>query len=367
MIPFFDLKREIEPIKAELKESVSRVIESGWFILGKELEQFETSFASYCGVKHAVGVGNGLEALILVLRAYIEIGQLSIGDEIIVPSNSYIATILSITENGLKPILVEPNPNTFNLEASEIKKHLTVNTKAIMLLHLYGQVCYSNEIKTLAKEHNLLLIEDGAQAVGSAWGNQNMGSLGDAAGISLFPTKNLGALGDAGVVTTNDDELALAIKAIRNYGSYTKYINEYKGINSRLDEIQAAVLTVKLKYLDEQNAKRQKIAARYLNGIDNNLITLPQAPDHESEHVWHLFVLRVENRPGFIQFLDDSGVSTLIHYPIPPHKQKAYKEWNNESYPVSEQLHETVVSIPLYPSLYDDEIEKIIQVCNNYN
>lgn len=367
MIPFFDLKREIEPIKAELKEAVLRVVDSGWFILGKEVEQFETSFASYCGVKHAVGVGNGLEALILIFRAYIELGRLSPGDKVIVSSNAYIATILSITESGLQPILVEPNPDTFNLEASEIRKHITPDTKAVMLLHLYGQVCCSDEMHLLAKEHNLLLVEDGAQAVGAQWKSKKVGNIGDAAGISLFPTKNLGALGDAGVVTTNSDELALVIRALRNYGSYTKYVNEYKGTNSRLDEIQAAALSVKLKYIDEQNNARRKIATRYLSGIHNSLITLPQAPANELEHVWHLFILRVEDRSKFMQYLYDSGVSTLIHYPIPPHQQKAFKEWNHESYPISERLHETVVSIPLYPTLRDNEIEKIIQVCNNYN
>ena len=367
MIPFFDLKREIEPIKDELKESVLRVIDSGWFILGKELEQFELQFAAYCGVKHAVGVGNGLEALILVFRAYIELGELSPGDEVIVPSNSYIATILSITESGLKPILVEPDTDTFNLEADEIKKHITPNTKAIMLLHLYGQVCCNEEIKNLAQEHNLLLIEDGAQAVGAVWEGKTVGSIGDAAGISLFPTKNLGALGDAGVVTTDDDKLAQVVRALRNYGSDIKYINEYKGINSRLDELQAAALGVKLKYVDEQNCQRRAIAAKYLSGIHNNLITLPKVPSDELSHVWHLFVLRVEDRSKFVQFMSDSEVSTLIHYPIPPHQQKAFKEWNHESYPVSEDIHQTVVSIPLYPSLSDEEIEKIINVCNNYN
>lgn len=366
MIPFFNLQRENKGIENELIEAASRVIKNGWFVLGEELKSFENEMAEYCGVKYAIGVGNGLDALKLVFMAYKELGKLSEGDEVIVAANSYIATILSITETGLVPILVDPNEGTFNLDAEGIRSAITDKTKAVLLLHLYGGVCYDDDIQNIAKENDLLLIEDGAQAAGASYNGKKVGALGNAAGISLFPTKNLGAIGDAGLVTTNDDDLAQIVLALRNYGSYEKYVNEYKGLNSRLDEIQAAALRVKLPHLDKQNQVRRKLSRRYMEEISNSKLQLPESPSNEEEHVWHLFVLRTDNREAFIKHMIDSGVGTLIHYPIPPHKQQAYQEWNNLSFPITEAVHESVVSIPLYPTLTEDEISTIIEACNTY-
>lgn len=365
MIPFFNLQSVQNPYKAELQEAVSRVIDSGWFVLGPEKEKFEITFADYCGVKHAVGVGNGLDALTLIIRSYKELGVFEDGDEIIVPANTYIASILSITENGLKPVLLEPDPETYNLDLAKVTDHITDKTKAVMVVHLYGLVNFSTELKDLCQKRNLKIIEDGAQAAGADLLGVKVGALGDACGMSLYPTKNLGALGDAGVVTTDDDELADMVRTLSNYGSHKKYINEYQGVNSRLDEIQAAALLVKLKYLDKENDQRRDIADRYCSEIKNNKISLPNSPNNSS-HVWHLFVVAVENRSAFAKHLEESGVATLIHYPIPPHKQAAYSNWSSDSHPISERLHATVISLPLYPTMTNDEIVAVINACNSY-
>jgi dTDP-4-amino-4,6-dideoxygalactose transaminase len=365
-IPFFDLQRENSSLRDELVEAVTKVVDSGWFILGGELERFESEFAAYTGVQHAIGVGNGLDALTLSLRAYKELGRLKAGDEVIVPANSYIATILAITENNLTPVLVEPDPDTCNLTAEGIKAAITSNTKAVMLLHLYGRVCYGEAIAAVIAEHNLLAIEDGAQAVGASIGGKKVGSLGHVGGSSLFPTKNLGALGDAGVVTTNDSELAEVVRALRNYGSHQKYVNKYQGVNSRLDEMQAAALLVKLPHLDASNQARRTLAERYRTEITNEKLTPPPLPAESESHVWHLFVIQVEDREAFVAHLEEQGVSTLIHYPIAPHHQAAYADWNDRSYPITERLHTEVISIPLYPTLRKEEIEQIIKACNTY-
>jgi dTDP-4-amino-4,6-dideoxygalactose transaminase len=371
MIPFLDLKKINAQYQTELKEACARVIDSGWYILGKEVVEFEKEFAAYCETDHCLGVANGLDALVLILRAYIEMGVMQKGDEVIVPSNTYIASILAISENGLTPILVEPDINTFNLEPSLIEQAITQKTKAIMTVHLYGQVNSMDEINTIAKEHNLKVIEDCAQAHGALYtgedGNpKKVGSLGDAAGFSFYPGKNLGALGDAGAVTTNDSELASTISALRNYGSNEKYKNLYKGMNSRLDEMQAAMLRVKLSYLDKEIAARQAVAQAYLQGINNPMIELPVVEDVNA-HVWHLFVIKTTQREQLVKYLADNGVQTLVHYPIPPHQQDAYQEWEGTSFPISETIHEQVLSLPISPTLTMVDVEKIITVCNNFN
>jgi dTDP-4-amino-4,6-dideoxygalactose transaminase len=365
MIPFFDLKNVNAPYREELLDAISTVVDSGRFILGENVEKFEKEFAQYCGVKHVIGTGNGLDALTLVMRAYKEMGILNDGDEIIVPSNTYIASILSITENNLKPVLVEPDINTYNIDASLIEKAITSKTKAILIVHLYGQVAYSNELQSIADKYNLKIIEDCAQAQGANYKNRKTGSLGDAAGFSFYPSKNLGALGDAGAVTTSDEKLAEIVRALHNYGSHKKYYNKYKGVNTRLDELQAAVLSVKLKYLDQENEKRRNIAKQYLDGIKNDKLILPTAEINES-HVWHVFVVRAKERDRFQKYLLDNGVQTVIYYPVAPHKQEAFKEWSNANYPISEEIHSTAISLPLYPTLQEDEINKITKACNEY-
>jgi dTDP-4-amino-4,6-dideoxygalactose transaminase len=371
MIPFLDLKKINAQYQAELKEACARVIDSGWYILGNEVSEFEKEFATYCETEHCLGVANGLDALVLILRAYIEMGVMQKGDEVIVPSNTYIASILAISENGLTPVLVEPDVNTFNLDPKLIEQAITEKTKAILTVHLYGQVTGMDEINTIAKKHNLKVIEDCAQAHGALYQRkegkaQKVGSLGDAAGFSFYPGKNLGALGDGGAVTTNDSELAKTIAALRNYGSHEKYKNLYKGMNSRLDEIQAAMLRVKLRYLDKEIQSRQSVAKAYIQGIKNPLIQLPVVED-QCAHVWHLFVIKTYQRKRFVQFLIDNGIQTLVHYPIPPHKQRAYQELNNQYYPISERVHEIVVSLPISATISIEEIYKIIKVCNEFS
>lgn len=371
MIPFLDLKKINEQYQNEIKEACARVIDSGWYILGNEVAEFEKEFAAYCETKHCLGVANGLDALVLILRAYIELGVMQKGDEVIVPSNTYIASILAISENGLTPVLVEPSVNTFNLDPKLIEQAITAKTKAILTVHLYGQVTSMDEINAIAKKHNLKVIEDCAQAHGALYQGENgsakkVGSLGDAAGFSFYPGKNLGALGDAGAVTTNDSELAATISALRNYGSHEKYKNLYKGMNSRLDEIQAAMLRVKLPYLDNETKVRQTVAQAYLQGINNPLIELPVVEDINA-HVWHLFVIKTIQRERLVKYLADNGVQTLVHYPIPPHQQAAYQEWNSESFPISEQIHEQVLSIPISPVISLEDVSKIIRICNEFN
>ena len=369
MISFLDLKNINQQYRQQLIEACTRVIDSGWYIGGTELEQFEQNFAKYCGTQYAIGVANGLDALILTLRAWKELGKLQDGDEVIVPSNTYIASILAISANQLKPVLVEPNPNTFNLDPAKIEAALTEKTKVILPVHLYGQLAEMPEIMQIAKQHNLLVLEDSAQSHGAQIQGKKAGNWGDASGFSFYPGKNLGALGDAGAVTTNDPELATMLKALRNYGSHEKYKNLVPGVNSRLDEIQAAMLDIKLKYLDQETQHRRYIASLYLNGIKNPLIQLPlkevNAETYE-QHVWHLFVIRTEHREALQKYLLEHGVQTLIHYPIPPHKQQAYKEWNDMSYPISEQIHDEVLSLPMGPTLSAVDAERVIALCNEF-
>lgn len=369
MIPFLDLKNINNQYRTELIGACSRVIDSGWYIGGKELEQFEKNFSDYCGTKYAIGVANGLDALILTLRAWKELGKLNDGDEVIVPSNTYIASILAITANNLIPILVEPDLVTYNIDPAKIVVAITSKTKAILPVHLYGLLAPMPQIMEIAKKHNLLVLEDSAQSHGAQIDNKKSGNWGDASGFSFYPGKNLGALGDAGAVTTNNEELAQMLRALRNYGSHEKYKNLVPGVNSRLDEIQAAMLDIKLKFLDQEIAHRRKIARLYLENINNSLIKLPldnvNAEEYQ-QHVWHLFVIRTGRREALQKYLADNGVQTLIHYPIPPHKQQAYKEWNNLSYPISEQIHTEVMSLPIGPTLSLEEAKKVIQLCNTF-
>ena len=369
MIPFLDLKNINQQYRTELVEACTRVIDSGWYIGGNELEKFEQNFAEYCGTKFAIGVANGLDALILTLRAWKELGRLKDGDEVIVPSNTYIASILAITANNLAPVLVEPNIATYNIDSAKIEAAITSRTKVILPVHLYGLLAPMPEIMGIAKKHNLLVLEDSAQSHGAQIDNKKSGNWGDASGFSFYPGKNLGALGDAGAVTTNNEELAQMLRALRNYGSHEKYKNLVPGVNSRLDEIQAAILDIKLKFLDKETQHRRKIANLYLTEIRNPLIKLPLSDINAEEfqqHVWHLFVIKTEHREALQKYLADHGIQTLIHYPIPPHKQQAYKEWNNLSYPISEQIHAEVLSLPIGPTLSLEEAKKVIQLCNAF-
>jgi dTDP-4-amino-4,6-dideoxygalactose transaminase len=365
MIKFLDLQKINAQYKEELTQAFSRVLDSGWYIMGTELKQFETNFAAYCGTKHAIGVANGLDALILIIRAYKELGLMQDGDEILVPSNTYIASILAISANGLVPVLVEPSVETFNINPLLIESKITPKTKAILPVHLYGQLCEMSEIMDIAKKHNLKVIEDCAQAHGAILENKKAGNWGDAAGFSFYPGKNLGALGDAGAITTNDDDLATCLRALLNYGSHVKYKNLYRGVNSRLDELQAALLDVKLNNLDAETEIKRKIANRYIKEIVNPKIILPSVINSMA-HVWHLFVIRTENREDLQNYLTNNGVQTVIHYPIPPHHQEAYKEWNSLSFPISELIHETVISLPLSSVIRDEEIEYIINLLNKF-
>ena len=363
MIPFLDFKDLNAPHREELIEAIKAVIDSGHYILGSKVETFEHEFAKYCGVKEVIGTGNGLDAITLILRAYKDIDHWEDGDEILVPANTYIASILSVTENRLKPVLVEPDIHTFNIDPKLIEQNITKKTRAILVVHLYGRVGYSKEMQKIADKHRLKIIEDCAQAHGAMYQGKKVGNLGDAAGFSFYPSKNLGCLGDGGAVTTNDKVLAKRIRSLRNYGSHKKYFNEYQGVNSRLDELQSAVLSVKLKYLDKDNAKRRYIAHRYLKEIKNKKLELPEE-ENESSHVWHLFVVRCKNRDAFQKYLFDNGIGSVIHYPIPPHKQKAYSNWKNQHYPITEQIHNSVISLPLNPALTDKEVSHIIRACN---
>ncbi|UNW07075.1 DegT/DnrJ/EryC1/StrS family aminotransferase [Acinetobacter variabilis] len=369
MIPFLDLKATNTQYRDQLIAACTQVIDSGWYICGKELEKFEHNYANYCGTRYAIGVANGLDALILTLRAWKELGKLHEGDEVIVPSNTYIASILAISQNNLKPVLVEPDITTFNIDTKKIEAAITPKTKVILPVHLYGQLAAMPEIMAIAKKYNLLVLEDSAQGHGAEINGQKAGNWGDAAGFSFYPGKNLGALGDGGAITTNDAELAQMLKAIRNYGSHEKYKNLVPGVNSRLDEIQAAILNVKLKFLDQENQHRRHIADLYLKEIQNTAIELPCKninTETYAQHVWHLFVIRTKYREKLQQYLAENGVQTLIHYPIPPHKQQAYQEWNGLSFPVSEQIHAEVLSLPIGPTLSMDEAKQVVQLCNGF-
>ncbi|WP_025145043.1 DegT/DnrJ/EryC1/StrS family aminotransferase [Pedobacter jeongneungensis] len=366
MIKFLDLYKINQRHKKDLVQAFEDVLDSGWYIMGNSLKKFESEFANYCGVKHAIGVANGLDALILVIRAYKELGLFKDGDEIIVPANTYIASILAISANQLVPVLVEPNIDTYNIAPELIEAKITDKTVAIMPVHLYGQLCDMQTICAIAKNNNLKVIEDCAQAHGAVdLSGKKAGNFGDAAGFSFYPGKNLGALGDAGAITTNDNVLAETIKALLNYGSYVKYENKYKGVNSRLDELQAALLSVKLMTLDDETAVKRKIANRYLSEINNPKITLPTI-QLQTAHVWHLFVIRTPERYELQKYLFDKGIQTVIHYPIPPHKQEAYKEWSELSFSISENIHAEVLSLPLSPVLEDNEVDTIISILNRW-
>lgn len=365
MIKFLDLKEVNKVVDTELKEACNRVIDSGWYILGAELALFEREFANYCGTEYCIGVASGLDALILTLRAWKEIGKIQDGDEVIVPANTYIASILAITENRLTPILVEPDVNNYNLDPGKIESVITSRTKAILPVHLYGRAANMLEILEIAEKYDLLVLEDSAQAHGASIEGRRVGNWGHASGFSFYPGKNLGALGDAGAITTNDAELAEILRALRNYGSCEKYKNIYLGVNSRLDEIQAAMLRVKLKYLDSENEKRRLVAEKYLRGINNPALVLPEEGNKE-QNVWHLFVVRTTNRIEFQKHMDAQGIQTLIHYPIPPHKQEAYGSYNNETYPITEAIHKEVISLPMGPHLSSSDVERVINSCNSF-
>lgn len=372
MIPFLSLKDVTALHGAEINEAVSRVVNGGWYLQGKENEKFETDYAKYIGTEYCIGCANGLDALIWIFRAYIEMGVMKPGDEVIVPANTYIATILSITENGLVPVLVEPKMETLEIDDGRIEEAITSKTKAIAIVHLYGRNAYTDKIGALCKKYNLKLVEDNAQAHGCKHKDGRMtGSIGDAAGHSFYPGKNLGALGDGGAVTTNDPELAAAVRALANYGSQKKYVFKYSGRNSRLDEIHAAVLDVKLKYLNEDNAHRQAMAKLYYDGIKNPLITLPDRLNDE-QNVYHLFPIIVGEgkRDTLQEYLKENGVGTVIHYPIPPYKQECYAEavWNNPqlSRPITDLIHKTELSLPIGPSIASEEIVEVIRLINEF-
>jgi len=374
MIKFLDLQKINAQYDAELKQAASEVIDSGWYLLGERVNKFETHLANYIGVKHAIGVANGLDALRLILKAYIELGVMKEDDEIIVPANTYIASILAITDNRLKAVLVEPDISTYNLNISLIEKHITERTRAIMVVHLYGQACWSEELEAIAKRHNMKIIEDNAQAIGAIWNGKRTGSLGDVAGFSFYPGKNLGALGDSGAVTTNDNELAEIVRAIANYGSKEKYRNEYQGLNSRMDELQAVFLNVKLKYLNAENQRRREIAQFYCENIRHPQIVLPDNQNFSLftlpfslSHVWHLFIIRTAKRDKLQTYFTENSIQTLIHYAIPPHKQEAYKDWNQLRFPITEKIHKEVLSLPISPIMTDEEIKKVVEIVNEFN
>lgn len=366
MIKFLDLQKINLLHQQEIEERLLQVFRSGWYLLGEEVKNFEKNLSQYIGTPNAIGVANGLDALRLIFKAYIGLGIMQKGDEVIVPANTYIASILALSDNGLVPVLVEPDIETYNLDFAKIEEKITSKTKAILLVHLYGQVCWSENLETLAKKYDLKIVEDNAQAIGAEWRGIKTGNLGDAAGFSFYPGKNLGALGDGGAVTTKDDDLAKAIRALANYGSNQKYVNIYQGLNSRLDEIQAAVLDVKLKYIDKENAERRAIAQRYISEIKNEKIILPIFPNHILENVWHLFIIRTTEREKLQNYLNENGVQTLIHYPIPTHKQKAYQEWNNLSFPITEKIHDEVLSLPISPVMSEEDVKKVITVLNQF-
>ena len=364
MIKYLDLKRINDLHDAELRKAVNRVMDSGWYLKGDATRQFEQHYASYIGTKYCVGCANGLDALKLIMRAYIEMGVMKKGDEVIVPANTYIASILAITECGLKPVLVEPDNNTLQIDDNLIEHAITPSTRAIMIVHLYGRCANSRKIVEICRQHGLKLIEDNAQAHGCLFNGCHTGSQCDAAAHSFYPTKNLGAQGDAGAVTTNDEELATLIAALGNYGSGRKYVFDYCGYNSRIDEIQAAILEVKLKYLDVDNARRKEIASLYINKVENSKIIIPNCDDRDC--VWHIFPVLCAQRDELQKYLLEHGVETQIHYPIPPHKQKCYNEWSNLSFPITEQIHAQELSIPCNQVMHKEEVDTIIDLLNQF-
>jgi len=365
MISFLDLGKVNKQYESEIKDACNRVIDSGWYIMGNELDSFEKEFSNYCGCKDTIGVANGLDALTLTLKAWKELGRIKDGDEVLVPANTYIASVLAITASNLVPKFVEPNINNFNIDIDELERAITDNTKVILPVHLYGQISPMKEIMKLADKHDLLVLEDCAQAHGAMIDGKKAGSWGDAGAFSFYPGKNLGALGDGGAITTNDQDLANVLRAMRNYGSHRKYENDIIGVNSRLDEIQAAMLRVKLKYLDDEIIKRISIANQYKERVKNDNLKLPSFYN-DSSHVFHLFVIRCSERDKLADFLLENGVNSVIHYPKPPHKQTAYVEYNDLSLPITESIHDTVLSIPISPVMEDDEVEKVIEVLNRF-
>jgi dTDP-4-amino-4,6-dideoxygalactose transaminase len=365
MVPFLSLKNITGKYRDEIFEAISEVIDSGWYLQGQANKIFEENYSHYIGVKHTIGVANGLDALRLILRAYLELGKLSEGDEVIVPANTYIASILAITDNNLKPVFIDADPVTLQIDASKIESAITDRTKAIMVVHLYGRCAYTALIDNIVRKYGLKLIEDNAQAHGCYYNDFKTGALGDAAGHSFYPGKNLGALGDAGAVTTNDDDLAMTIRALANYGSTTKYVSRYKGLNSRLDELQAAILDVKLKHLNEDIDERRKVAKCYMDEIRNPLVQIPTLEEWKS-HVFHLFPVFSDRRDDLQNFLIENGVQTLIHYPIPPHKQTCYQEFNNLSFPITEKIHAEELSLPISPVMTSSEIEIVVESVNKW-
>ena len=363
MIAYLPLHKINDLHNEELRAAVNRVLDSGWYLNADATRQFETHYAEYIGTRHCVGCGNGLDALKLILLAYMEMGVMQEGDEVIVPANTYIASILAITACRLTPVLVEPDINTLQIDDARIERAITSRTKAVMIVHLYGRCAYTQKIADICKKFNLKLIEDNAQAHGCTFEGQKTGSLGDAAAHSFYPGKNLGALGDAGAITTNDEELASLARALGNYGSSKKYVHDYKGCNSRIDEIQAAVLDVKLLYLDDENNRRKVIASLYINKVQNPLIHLPLS---ERDSVWHIFPVFCERRDELQQYLRENGVETQIHYPIPPHKQQCFKEWNQQSFPITEQIHSQELSIPCHQAMTKEEVDMIIDLLNSF-
>jgi dTDP-4-amino-4,6-dideoxygalactose transaminase len=365
-VPFLSLQDITRKYSNELHEAVNRVVDSGWYLLGAEIERFERDYADYIGSRFCIGTANGLDSLSLILRAYIELGVMRPGDEILVPANTYIASILAITENGLVPVLIEPDINTFQINENEIEQRITKRTKALMLVHLYGRCAYTEHIAALCRKYGLKLVEDNAQAHGCRYRGKRTGSLGDAAGHSFYPGKNLGAFGDGGAVTTSSEELADVVRALANYGSAQKYICKYRGRNSRLDEIQAAVLSVKLAHLDEDIAARQEVAGRYMQEISNPAIVLPEVQNRES-HVFHIFPVLSQRRERLQRHLAEQGIQTLIHYPVPPHKQECYRELNSLSLPVTEEIHACELSLPMSPVLSDEQIDHVIRIVNEWD
>lgn len=366
MISFLDVHKINARFKTAYASKFESFLSSGRYILGDEVKTFESNFASYCGTKHCIGVANCLDALTLIFKAYIKLGKLNPGDEILVPANTYIASILALINADLKPVFVEPDELTFNLSPSEAEKHISPNVKGILVVHLYGQLADMKNINLIAKKHNLLVVEDAAQAHGAMNSEyKKAGNLSDAAAFSFYPSKNLGALGDAGAVTTNDDNLSDTIRLLRNYGSSKKYVNEAFGVNSRLDEIQAAFLNIKLPHLDADNKRRQEIARRYIAEINNEKIQLPKY-DNSENHVFHVFVVRVKQRDKFISYLKENAIGCLIHYPIPPHKQEALMSFKTLYLPITESIHNTVVSMPMSPVMQDEEVQTVINALNQY-
>lgn len=359
MIRFLDLNKINAQYQDQFHEKLKLILEKGWLILGDEVKLFERNFADYCGVKHCIGVGNGLDAMVLIFKAYIQMGNLQKGDEIIVPANTYIATILAILQADLVPVLVEPDLETYNIDPNLIEEKITPKTKGILVVHLYGQLADMDAIMKVGYKNNLLIIEDAAQGHGLPFKGSHTRA------FSFYPGKNLGALGDAGAITTNDDELAKILFSIRNYGSEKKYYNDYIGFNSRLDEIQAAFLNVKLPHLDKENDVRKAIATRYSLEIKNDKIILPTW-DFSSTHVFHLFVIRTKDRDGLQEYLKEDSIETLIHYPVPPHKQKALSHWNDRSFPITEKIHNEVLSLPISPVMTNDEVSSVIEILNQY-